>query len=184
MLFGPYVKALDAFLQSGCNGNVVVVAQYLKVKLYNGNVQLQNAMNSTKLLLNPEILEADNLKVRDNIGSPTQPFNYMKGASEMSLEEEFLNLSQHKTIEELKDCQDNIVCIVLGIIKHVIGGNVWWYAKCVCNKSVVTDFKRIFCTKCEKHVWTIVPKYFIANYVYTLLMNIVYVYCWKSTNTL
>ncbi|CAI8597781.1 unnamed protein product [Vicia faba] len=32
-LFGLYVNALDAFLQSGCNGNVVVVAQYLKVKL-------------------------------------------------------------------------------------------------------------------------------------------------------
>ncbi|KAL5057489.1 hypothetical protein RYX36_029093, partial [Vicia faba] len=24
MIFGPYVEALDAFLQSGCNGNVVV----------------------------------------------------------------------------------------------------------------------------------------------------------------
>ncbi|KAL5055111.1 hypothetical protein RYX36_035793 [Vicia faba] len=40
MLFGPYVDALDAFLQFGCNGSVVVVAQYLKVKLYNGKVQL------------------------------------------------------------------------------------------------------------------------------------------------
>ncbi|KAL5057490.1 hypothetical protein RYX36_029094, partial [Vicia faba] len=71
---------------------------YLKVKLYNGKVQLQNAMNSTKLLFNPEIPEADNLKDRDNIGSPTQPFNYMKYASEMSLDEEFLNLAQRKTI--------------------------------------------------------------------------------------
>ncbi|KAL5096315.1 hypothetical protein RYX36_000642, partial [Vicia faba] len=112
-LFGSYVDALDAFLQSGCNGNVVLVAQYLKEKLYNGKVQLQNALKSTKLSFNPEILEADNLK--------------------------------------------NIVCIVLGIIKHVIGGNDWWYAACVCNKGVVTDSKRIFFPKCEKHVWTIVP---------------------------
>ncbi|KAL5076052.1 hypothetical protein RYX36_015036 [Vicia faba] len=130
-LFGPYVEALDAFLQSSCNGNVVVVPQYLKVKLYNGKVQLQNAMNSTKLLFNPETPEADNLKVRDNIGSPTQPFSYMKDTSEMSLEDEFMNLGQCKTIEELKDCQD----------------------------GVVTNSKRIFCTKCEKHVWTIVPRY-------------------------
>ncbi|KAL5101592.1 hypothetical protein RYX36_005919 [Vicia faba] len=127
-----------------------------------GNIlyaQLQNAMNSTKLLFNPEIHETDNLKVYDNIGSPTQPFSYMKGASKMSLEDEFMNLGQCKTIEELKDCQDNIVCIVLGTIKHVIGGNNRWYVACVCNKGVVTDSKRIFCTKCEKHVWTIVPRY-------------------------
>ncbi|KAL5078260.1 hypothetical protein RYX36_017244 [Vicia faba] len=105
-LFGPYVEALNEFLQSGCNENIVVVAQYLKVKLYNGEVQLQNAMNSTKLLFNPEIPEADNLKVCDNIGSPTQPFSYMKDTSEMSLEDELMNLGQHKTIEELKECQD------------------------------------------------------------------------------
>ncbi|KAL5082240.1 hypothetical protein RYX36_010661 [Vicia faba] len=101
-------------------------------------------MNSTKLLFNPEIPETDSLKVCDNIGSPTQPFSYMKDASEMSLEDEFMNLDQCETIEELKDCQDNIVCIVLGIIKHVIGGNYWWYAACVCNKGVVCDSKRFF----------------------------------------
>ncbi|KAL5062574.1 hypothetical protein RYX36_024311 [Vicia faba] len=65
----------------------------------------------------------------------------MKDTSEMSLEEEFLKLSQRKTIEELKDCQDNIVCIVLGTMKHVISGNNWWYAACVYNKGVVTDSK-------------------------------------------
>ncbi|KAL5076239.1 hypothetical protein RYX36_015223 [Vicia faba] len=122
-LFGLYVNALDAFLQSGCNGNVVVVAQYLKVKLYNGKVQLQNAINSTKLLFNLEIHKAENLKVHNNIGSPTQPFNYMKYASKLSLEEEFLNLSQRKTIEELKDCQDGqsnmLLVAMIGGMLHV-----------------------------------------------------------------
>ncbi|CAI8607822.1 unnamed protein product [Vicia faba] len=158
--FGSYVEAFDAFLQFGCNGNVIVISQYLKVKIY------------------------------------------MKDTSEMSLEEDFLKLSRRKTIEELKDCQDNIFCIMLGTmkhvisgnnwwyaacvynkgvvtdskgfsalsaksmfgklcqgtIKHVIGGNDWWYVACVYNKGVITDSKRIFCTKCEKHVWTIVPR--------------------------
>ncbi|KAL5099939.1 hypothetical protein RYX36_004266, partial [Vicia faba] len=122
-LLGPYIEALDAFLQPGCNGNVVVVAQYLKVKLYNGKVQLQNAINSTKLLFNPEIPEAENLKVRDNIGSPTQPLSYMKYASEMSLEEYFLNLGQCKTIVELKYCQDGqsnmLLVATIGGMLHV-----------------------------------------------------------------
>ncbi|KAL5064204.1 hypothetical protein RYX36_025941 [Vicia faba] len=54
-----------------------------------------------------EYLICRNLKVGDSIGSPTQPFSYMKDASDMSLEDEFMNLGQCKTIEELKDCQDN-----------------------------------------------------------------------------
>ncbi|KAL5063877.1 hypothetical protein RYX36_025614 [Vicia faba] len=70
-LFGPYFDALVAFLQSDYNGNVVVLARYQKLKLYNGKVQLQNATNCTKLLFNPEIPEADSLKLRGNIGSPT-----------------------------------------------------------------------------------------------------------------
>ncbi|XP_058773373.1 uncharacterized protein LOC131647495 [Vicia villosa] len=158
-LFGPYVDELDAYLKSGNTDPVVVLAQYLKVKLYNGKIQMQNAMNCTKLLFNPKTPEADSLKLNDNIGSPTQSFSYMKDASEMSLEEDFLNLSQRKTIEELKDCQDNMVCVVLGTIKHVSGGNDWWYAACVCNKGVVVDSRRLFCPKCDKHIWTIIPRF-------------------------
>jgi len=110
-LFGPYVDDLDAHLLSGYKKNVVVLAQYLKVKLFNGKVQLQNAMNCTRLLFNPDIPEViDFVKNSNNIGSPTQPLSYMKDASEMTLEEEFLNLSQRKTIEELKDCRNVIFC--------------------------------------------------------------------------
>lgn len=137
-LFGPYVDDLDAYLQSGYTKNVVVLAQYLKVKMFNGKVQLQNAMNCTELLFNPDIPKViDFVKNANNIGSPTQPLSYMKDASEMTLEEEFLNLSQRKTIEELKDCRNDMVCVVLGTIKHVVGGNDFWYAACVCNKGVV-----------------------------------------------
>ncbi|CAI8589166.1 unnamed protein product [Vicia faba] len=57
-------------------------------------------MNSTKILFNPEILEAEKLK--------------------------------------------NIICIVLGTNKHVIGGKDWWYTGCVCNKGVASrDDKKI-----------------------------------------
>ncbi|KAL5059214.1 hypothetical protein RYX36_030818 [Vicia faba] len=49
------------------NENVVVVAQYLEGKLYNGKVQLQNAMNSIKLLFNREISEAEKLKYSGSV---------------------------------------------------------------------------------------------------------------------
>ena len=31
----------------------------------------------------------------------------------------------------------NVVVCLLGTLKHVIGGNDWWYAACVCNKGVL-----------------------------------------------
>ncbi|GAU42477.1 hypothetical protein TSUD_100890 [Trifolium subterraneum] len=127
-LFGPYVDDLDAYLQSGYTSNVVVLAQFLKVKMYNGKIQLQNAMNCTKLLFNPEIPEANSFKLNDNIGSPTQPFSYMKDAFELSLEEEFLNLSQRKTIEELKDCQNNSAGVeddlATGVVQNELAAGV------------------------------------------------------------
>lgn len=62
ILFDPYVDDLDAYLQSGYTKNVVVLAQFLKVKMFNGKVQLQNAMNCTKLLFNPELPETIKLR--------------------------------------------------------------------------------------------------------------------------
>ncbi|XP_073222373.1 uncharacterized protein [Cicer arietinum] len=112
-LFGSYVDELDAYLQSGYNQNVVVLAQFLKVKMFNGKSQLQNAMNCTKLLFNLEIPESD------------------------------------------------MVCVVFGTVKHILGEGDWWYGACVCNKGVVIESKRFFCSKCKKYVWTIVPRYHI-----------------------
>ncbi|XP_058760711.1 uncharacterized protein LOC131634046 [Vicia villosa] len=151
-LFGPYVDELDAYLKSGNTDTIVVLAQYLKVKLYKGKIQMQNAMNCSKLLFNPKTPEADYLKLNDNIGSPTQPFSYMKDASEMSLEEDFLNPIQCKTIEELKDCQDVYLTLLFGFnfmsTKYGLSCGrhdqtwYWWHATCVCNKGVVVDSKR------------------------------------------
>ncbi|XP_058781239.1 uncharacterized protein LOC131655374 [Vicia villosa] len=52
-----------------------------------------------------------------------------------------------------------MVCVVLVTIKHVSSGNDWWYAACVCNKGVAVDSRRLFYPKCDKHIWTIVPRF-------------------------
>nr|XP_027188649.1 uncharacterized protein LOC101503811 [Cicer arietinum] len=131
-LFGSYVDELDAYLQSGYNQNVVVLAQFLKVKMFNGKSQLQNAMNCTKLLFNLEIPESVSFKLKHshNFDSPTQPLTHKKDTSHLSLEEEFLSFLQRMTIEEFKD------------FKHILGEGDWWYGACVCNKGVVIESKR------------------------------------------
>ncbi|XP_073226412.1 uncharacterized protein [Cicer arietinum] len=132
-LFGPYVDELDAYSQSGYNKNVVVLAQFIKVKMFNGKSQLQNAMNCIKFLFNPEILESISFKFKHshNFDSPTQPLTHKKDTSHLSLEEELLSLFQCMTIEELKDCQNDMVCVVFGTVKHILGEGDWWYGACV-----------------------------------------------------
>ncbi|CAI8603500.1 unnamed protein product [Vicia faba] len=134
-----------------------VTTKYKVIELESNSMKLESTLFG--LLFNPNISKANSFKLNDNIGSPTQPFSYMKDSSDLSLKEEFLNLCQCKTIEELKESQNDMVCMVLGTIKHVIGGNDWWYVTCVCGKGVVADSKRFFCPKCNKHVWSIVPRY-------------------------
>ncbi|XP_004500577.1 uncharacterized protein [Cicer arietinum] len=143
-LFGSYVDELDAYLQSGYNKNIVVLAQFLKVKMFNGKSKLQNAMNCTKLLFNPEIPELVSFKLKHshNFDSPIQPLTHKKDTSHLSLEEEFLSLFQRMTIEELKDCQNDMVCVVFGTFKHILGEGDWWNGACVCNKGVVIESKR------------------------------------------
>ncbi|XP_073220419.1 uncharacterized protein [Cicer arietinum] len=116
---------------------------FLKVKMFNGKSQLQNAMNCTKLLFNPEIPESVSFKLKHshNFDSPTQPLTHKKDTSHLSLEEELLSLFQRMTIEELKDCQNDMVCVVFGTVKHILGEGDWWYGACVCNKGVVIESK-------------------------------------------
>ncbi|XP_058774873.1 uncharacterized protein LOC131649140 [Vicia villosa] len=66
-LFGPYVDELDANLKSGNTDHVVVLPYYLKVKLYNGKIQMHNAMNCTKLLFNPKNTRGRFFKAEVNI---------------------------------------------------------------------------------------------------------------------
>ncbi|VFQ91352.1 unnamed protein product, partial [Cuscuta campestris] len=56
-LFGEYVDKIKSFFGRQPLENAIIVIQYAKVKTYQGNINLQNVMYGTRLLLNPEIEE-------------------------------------------------------------------------------------------------------------------------------
>ncbi|RYR47583.1 hypothetical protein Ahy_A07g033516 [Arachis hypogaea] len=56
----------------------------------------------------------------------------------------FLKIYQGKTIEQLKELDTNVVCVVLATISHIIDTPDWWYGQCECNRyriklSVIDD---------------------------------------------
>ncbi|KAJ1392395.1 hypothetical protein SESBI_35847 [Sesbania bispinosa] len=142
-LFENYLDDLNAFLGCGNTTNVVVVIQLAKVKSFKGKVSLQNALHASKLIFNLDFDKAVELRKRleENTESVSQPLSQIAEAPKMTTEEEFLTHTVMKTIEELKDTNEECCCIVMATIKHLIDGEDWWYKACRCGTSVLSDSK-------------------------------------------
>ncbi|KAJ1381562.1 Nucleic acid-binding, OB-fold [Sesbania bispinosa] len=128
-LFENYLDDLNAFLASGNTTNVIVVVQLAKVKSFKGKVSLQNSLHATKLIFNPDFEKAVELRKRleENIESVSQPLSQIAEVPKLTMKEEFLTHTVMKTIEELKDSNEECCCIVMATIKHLIEGEDWWY---------------------------------------------------------
>ncbi|QHO26134.1 Replication protein A 70 kDa DNA-binding subunit B [Arachis hypogaea] len=97
-LFGNYAHELNAFLGSGNKDGAVVVLQFVRVKLFNEKIVLQNSMYGTKMFFNLEdttVIQFKNSFVR---------FEESRGnIGEIPNEAAFLKIYQGKTIEPLKE---------------------------------------------------------------------------------
>ncbi|CAH9126686.1 unnamed protein product [Cuscuta epithymum] len=76
----------------------------------------------------------------------------------MTIDEEFLTKTPRKTIMELKDSKEKILCVVLATINVVIDQEDWWYTACSCGKAVYPDSKMYFCEKCNRHIMNVIPR--------------------------
>ncbi|KAJ1435999.1 Nucleic acid-binding, OB-fold [Sesbania bispinosa] len=61
-VFGHYVDTLKAFVESGVTPLPVVVVQLFKVRLYKGNVVLQNVNNTSRIMWNPDTPDANEFR--------------------------------------------------------------------------------------------------------------------------
>ncbi|KAJ1426341.1 hypothetical protein SESBI_10360 [Sesbania bispinosa] len=160
-LFENYLDDLNAFLASGNTTNVVVVVQLAKVKPFKGKVSLQNSLHATKLIFNPDFDKAVELRKRleENTESVSQPLSQIAEVPKLTMEEEFLTHTVMKTIEELKDSNEECCCIVMATIKHLIEGEDWWYKACRCGTSIFSDSKMYYCGTCNKHIVSVFYRY-------------------------
>ncbi|XP_057451859.1 uncharacterized protein LOC130743641 [Lotus japonicus] len=104
--FGKYVAKIVGYLASGDATNTVVVVQCAKIKPFKGKTSLQNVYGATKVLFNPRIQEAATLRARflESNDIAAQVISPLQDSAEKSTpEDDFLKLSDGKTIEQLKD---------------------------------------------------------------------------------
>ncbi|XP_020979366.1 uncharacterized protein LOC110271971 [Arachis ipaensis] len=104
-LFGEYVDQMNHFLGSGYVEQPVVILQLAKIKVFRGQVGLQNVMHATKILFNPdihEVLEFKKSMIEQGIHG-TQPLFIANESKIVSLEDDFMRLTRICTIEDLQD---------------------------------------------------------------------------------
>ncbi|XP_057444061.1 uncharacterized protein LOC130736233 [Lotus japonicus] len=102
---GHYVDEIDRFLSTNDSTNVVVVIMCGKIKEFQGKRSFQNGLHCCKIMFNlaiPVALEFKESMAQRN-PSPQQGVGRIVDASQVSLEDDFLNLHERKTLSDLKD---------------------------------------------------------------------------------
>ncbi|VFR00146.1 unnamed protein product [Cuscuta campestris] len=165
-LFGEYVDKIKSFFGRQPLENVIIVIQYAKVKTYQGNVNLQNVMYGTRLLLNPEIEEVVAFRQRI-VGVPTnrRPLELPCDDVTVVQQNEFLDATQMTTISLLKDGSEDGTYIVYATVVSVNNIGDWFYLACKCNRAVRADGTMYYCAYCGCRVMNVTPRYRIKTRV-------------------
>ncbi|KAL6507514.1 hypothetical protein OROGR_023709 [Orobanche gracilis] len=155
--FGDYVGLILGQLASGDMTNAVVVVQYAKIKPFRGRPSVQNVYGATRILFNPDVEEAE--PFFESNDPATQVLSQLQDSGRVSITQEFLNQTDRKSIEQIKDLTEKITCVVLATIKFIPEWNPWWYPACKCNKKVILADGMYFCENCVRHIVTPSPRY-------------------------
>ncbi|GAU47630.1 hypothetical protein TSUD_137600 [Trifolium subterraneum] len=145
-LFGSSCDDLNSFIATRDVYNAVVIIQPAKAKTFQDKVHLQNCMNCTRLVFNPECEEARALKSRfaDDENTPS-PMTLTQLTSEVRVSplDEFL----YNTLSQL--------------FKGLRMLPLYSYTSCSCSKAVIPNSQMWFCEKCDKHVMRVTPRFCI-----------------------
>jgi hypothetical protein len=79
-----------------------------------------------------------------------------------SFEDEFLRMHPKKAVSELSGLLEDGVFAVCAEVVCVVDGSDWWYPACKCHKAVAADFGSYFCSACDRHVFQVVPRYYLV----------------------
>ncbi|KAL6495073.1 hypothetical protein OROGR_030755 [Orobanche gracilis] len=149
-LWGVFVDQLNTYIETSFAGTTIVALFSVKIK------EFQNTIHSTKMVFNPKFPEA--VELRGCLSSDTP---YSQGVSRLTssgmpcLVDDFLTLTEAKTIAQLMELTDDIVnwfFIVMGTIDHLVNPLDWWYLACKCHIVVHLDSAAYYCNFCGTRV--------------------------------
>ncbi|XP_057452159.1 uncharacterized protein LOC130743972 [Lotus japonicus] len=160
--FGRYVDIVRQFAAVGGHGMPVAIIQFAKVKTFKGDVVLQNVMNATKLMWNPDVPEAnsfrDGLALHDiDVDLPIGQID--DGFRRLPTDQDSVSLFPRKSIGELHSTGEEGRFTVMAEIVGLTDGEKWWYTSCHCHRSVTAEDGLYFCSACCVHVFEVTPRF-------------------------
>lgn len=161
VLFGEYVDQLQSLIGKPVEGFPVVVIEFAKIKIFRGYPSVQSAMNITRISINPHIPEVEEFKKELGLAAfPTKIRVTSIGPKIKSYNRvDFLHNYPKKTIAELNATIEYGLCVVHARLVGCAEGEDWWYASCVCHKSLSGDSSPYLCKRCAEYVFHIIPRY-------------------------
>ncbi|KAL6495838.1 hypothetical protein OROGR_030401 [Orobanche gracilis] len=132
-----------------------VVSSVLDDTILVGKRTIQNGLHCCKLMFNPTFPAAVEFKEKmlKRQNSPSQGLGRILDTSQTTLEDDFLNFNERKTLAELKENG-----IYAATIKYLVDPKAWWYNVCTCNKVVQADGLSYYCGPCGRRVVNAKPR--------------------------
>lgn len=124
-------------------------------------VSIQNVINTTRILVNPDIPEVETFKNSIAVhGIDTDSVVPLIGQSaKPPVDEEFLRTYPKRSLDDLVTLSDGGVYVVCAEVLRIVDGQDWWYPACKCHKSVIPDSGAYYCGSCDRHVFQVIPRF-------------------------
>ncbi|KAJ1413287.1 hypothetical protein SESBI_19834 [Sesbania bispinosa] len=160
--FGDYVDVVNGYLARESKELPVVVVQYARVKAYKGVVSIQNVMNTTTIMWNPDIPEA--IEFKRSLAEHGFETEVAVGAigeahNDLSMKDDFLGFYPRKIINELHMTEEEGNFIVIATVAAILGDDAWRYSACSCMKAVNEEDGVFFCPVCKANVKEVTPRF-------------------------
>ncbi|RYR77922.1 hypothetical protein Ahy_A01g002629 [Arachis hypogaea] len=149
-LLGNFLTKMRLALMNAVSQPPIILLQSVKVKIYEGKVVVQNVIDCSKIIINPDISKA--LYFIDSI-------TLGNGFVVADVDDDFVNLFMNGSIKELRENDADGFFNFVAKIKSLCNNFDWWYYSCVCGYPLELFRSRFSCFECARKIKNAVKKY-------------------------
>ncbi|XP_020243156.1 uncharacterized protein LOC109821376 [Asparagus officinalis] len=99
-------------------------------------------------------------KIKPYGGSSSQQLSQIPTKKAYSIEDDFLLLTERKTLDEIREAREVWTCVTLSTIEKIQTDYNWFYnAYKKCQRKVNAENGKFWCEKCNENARFVIPRY-------------------------
>ncbi|KAL2905811.1 Replication protein A 70 kDa DNA-binding subunit C [Bienertia sinuspersici] len=155
-LWGEFADIMTTYLSTHHGNPIIIIIQFAKIKTWKGVRCLSSSLFATKLLINENIGDIEDFK-KSGEKSSSSILTRVDSYSTHTTEDEFLQSSIKKRIDDIRETQEVSTCVTLATIICIESSHGWWYKACKKDLKKIKEIdvegkKRLWCDKCNAYV--------------------------------